>query len=250
MVFRKSSFGVTLLSFVSLLAIWYLVALLANSRIFPPPLDVLEVLLESIAKGELQYHISHTLIRVFISFVLAMTVGIGIGIALGISKSLDRFFDSWLTLLLNVPALVTIILCYVWLGLVETAAILAVAINKIPNVIVTIREGARALERDYLEMAQTFKLSRTIVLRHIILPQLAPYLVATTRSGLSLIWKIVLVVELLGRSSGVGFQLHLFFQLFDIASIFAYTLAFVLVIQVLEYGLLQPLERRISRWRR
>ncbi|HIO00404.1 MAG TPA: ABC transporter permease, partial [Alphaproteobacteria bacterium] len=36
----------------------------------------------------------------------------------------------------------------------------------------------------------------------------------------------------------------------DIASIFAYTLAFVLVIQVLEYGLLQPLERRISRWRR
>ena len=250
MVFRKSSFRVTLLSFVSLLAIWYLVALLANSRIFPPPLDVLEVLLESIAKGELQYHIGHTLMRVFISFVLAMTVGIGIGIALGISKSLDRFFDSWLTLLLNVPALVTIILCYVWLGLVEAAAILAVAINKIPNVIVTIREGARALERDYLEMAQTFKLSRTVVLRHIILPQLAPYLVATTRSGLSLIWKIVLVVELLGRSSGVGFQLHLFFQLFDIASFFAYTLAFVLVIQVLEYGLLQPLERRISRWRR
>ena len=177
-------------------------------------------------------------------------MGIGIGIALGISKSLDRFFDSWLTLLLNVPALVTIILCYVWLGLVEAAAILAVAINKIPNVIVTIREGARALERDYLEMAQTFKLNRTVVLRHIILPQLAPYLVATTRSGLSLIWKIVLVVELLGRSNGVGFQLHLFFQLFDIASIFAYTLAFVLVIQVLEYGLLQPLERRISRWRR
>ena len=99
-------------------------------------------------------------------------------------------------------------------------------------------------------MAQTFNLSRTVVLRHIILPQLAPYLVATTRSGLSLIWKIVLVVELLGRSSGVGFQLHLFFQLFDIASIFAYTLAFVLVIQVLEYGLLQPLERRITRWRR
>ena len=250
MAFRKSSFRMTLLSFVSLLAIWHSIALLANSRIFPPPMDVLEVLFESIDKGELQYHIGHTLMRVATSFVLAMTVGIGIGIALGISKSLDRFFDSWLTLLLNVPALVTIILCYVWLGLIETAAILAVAINKIPNVIVTIREGARSLERDYLEMAQSFKLSRTTVLRHIILPQLAPFLVATTRSGLSLIWKIVLVVELLGRSSGVGFKLHLFFQLFDIASIFAYTFAFVLVIQVLEYGLLQPLERRISRWRR
>ena len=99
-------------------------------------------------------------------------------------------------------------------------------------------------------MAHSFRLSRTVVLRQIILPQLSPYLMATTRSGLALIWKIVLVVELLGRSNGVGFQLHLFFQLFDIASIFAYTLAFVLVIQVLEYGLLQPIERRISRWRR
>ena len=233
-----------------MLAIWQFAGLWADSRLFPLPLTVLEVLLESITEGELQYHIGHTLLRVAVSFALAMTAGIGIGIALGISKPLDRFFDSWLTLFLNVPALVTIILCYVWLGLIETAAVLAVVINKIPNVVVTIREGARALERDYLEMAQSFRLSRSTVLRHIVLPQLAPFLVAATRSGLALIWKIVLVVELLGRSNGVGFQLHLFFQLFDIASILAYTLAFVLVIQVLEYGLLQPLERRMNRWRR
>ena len=246
----RKPIGVSLLSFASFLAIWQLVALWADSRLFPLPMTVLEVLLESIAEGELQYHIGHTLLRVAVSFALAMAVGIGIGITLGRSKPLDRFFDGWLTLFLNVPALVTIILCYVWLGLIETAAVLAVAINKIPNVVVTIREGARALERDYLEMAQSFRLSRFTVLRHIVLPQLAPFLIASTRSGLALIWKIVLVVELLGRSNGVGFQLHLFFQLFDIASILAYTLAFVLVIQVLEYGLLQPLERRMNRWRR
>ncbi len=250
MASRKSSFGISLISFICLLAIWNFVALWVNSRLFPLPLTVLHVLLESIEEGELQYHISYTLMRVFISFVLAMTLGIGIGIVLGISKPLDRFFDSWLTLFLNIPALVTIILCYVWLGLIESAAILAVSINKIPNVVVTIREGARALEKDYLEMAQSFRLSHATVLRHIVLPQLAPFLVASTRSGLALIWKIVLVVELLGRSNGVGFQLHLFFQLFDIASILAYTLAFVFVIQVLEYGILQPLERRVSRWRR
>lgn len=250
MAFQKSSVGVSLLSFVSFLVIWHIVAVGLDSRLLPQPLTVLDVLLESIAQGELQYHIGHTLMRVSISFILAMAVGVGIGIAMGISKSLDQFFDSWLTLFLNIPALVTIILCYVWLGLIETAAILAVTINKIPNVIVTIREGTRALERGYLEMAQSFRLSRIAVLRHIVLPQLAPFLMATTRSGLALIWKIVLVVELLGRSSGIGFQLHLFFQLFDIASILAYTLAFVLVIQILEYGFLQPLERRINRWRR
>ncbi|MDH3791666.1 MAG: ABC transporter permease, partial [Rhodospirillales bacterium] len=63
-------------------------------------------------------------------------------------------------------------------------------------------------------------------------------------------WKIVLVVELLGRSNGVGFQVYTFFQLFDVASIFAYTLAFVAVVQVIETAGLQPLEARVNRWRR
>ena len=81
------------------------------------------------------------------------------------------------------------------------------------------------------------------------LPQLYPYLMAAARSGLALIWKIVLVVELLGRSNGVGFQLNVFFQFFDIESILAYTLAFAAVILVVEAAGLRPLERRLNRWR-
>jgi len=58
------------------------------------------------------------------------------------------------------------------------------------------------------------------------------------------------VVELLGRSDGMGYQLHIFFQLFDVASILAYTIAFVAVIQLIELLLLKPLDRKALRWRR
>ena len=153
-------------------------------------------------------------------------------------------------LFLNIPALVTIILAYVWFGLIEAAAIAAVAVNKIPNVAVTLREGARALDKDLLDMARAYRLDRVTTLRHVVLPQLTPYIMAAARSGLALIWKIVLVVELLGRSDGVGFQIQLFFQLFDVPSILAYTLAFVVVVQAIELAILQPLERRANRWRR
>jgi NitT/TauT family transport system permease protein len=71
-----------------------------------------------------------------------------------------------------------------------------------------------------------------------------------TRSGLALVWKIILVVELLGRSDGMGYQLQLFFQLFDVASILAYTIAFVAVIQLLEWLVLKPLDHYGQRWRR
>jgi len=84
----------------------------------------------------------------------------------------------------------------------------------------------------------------------VILPQLYPYLAVSARSGLALIWKIVLVVELLGRGNGVGFQLGIYFQLFDVTGILAYSLAFIIVIQGIEHGLLQPIERRVTAWQR
>ena len=114
----------------------------------------------------------------------------------------------------------------------------------------TIREGARALDTGLMEMAEVFRVPRLRVLRDVILPQLYPYLAAAARSGLALIWKIVLVVELLGRSNGVGFQLGLYFQMFDVAGILAYALAFIAVVQLIEWGILQPLENRLNRWRR
>ncbi|MBT5344952.1 MAG: ABC transporter permease subunit, partial [Acidiferrobacteraceae bacterium] len=163
---------------------------------------------------------------------------------------LNRFLDSWLIFFLNLPALVTIILCYVWFGLIEIAAVLAVAINKIPNVVVTVREGARALDRDLDEMCRVYRLNGMARLRHVILPQLSPYLLASVRSGLALIWKIVLVVELLGRSNGIGFQLSVFFQMFDVANILAYSIAFIVVVQIIEWFGLRPLEITLNRWRR
>jgi len=151
---------------------------------------------------------------------------------------------------LNIPALVTIILCYVWFGLIESAAILAVVINKLPNVIVTIREGTKVLDKDLLEMARCYNFGKKKTFSQVIWPQLHPFVMAATRSGLALIWKIILVVELLGRSDGMGYQLHLFFQLFDVASILAYTVAFIAVIQTIELFILKPLDKKALRWRR
>jgi NitT/TauT family transport system permease protein len=112
-----------------------------------------------------------------------------------------------------------------------------------------LREGTRALDKDLLNMAKCYQFGRIKTLRHIILPQLHPFLMSATRSGLALIWKIILMVELLGRSNGMGYQLHLFFQWFDIASILAYTVAFVGVIQLLEFALLKPLDNLALKWR-
>ncbi|MGZ5619956.1 MAG: ABC transporter permease [Methylobacter sp.] len=240
----------SILSLLVFLGTWQGLAVYLNSNTLPTPEAVAKVFQQSCLSGELPFHLGVTLLRLVISFSIAMLLGCAIGIALGRNKKLDAFFDNWLVIFLNVPALVTIILCYVWFGLVESAAILAVVINKLPNVIVTIREGTRTLDQDLLDMARCYRFGKRKTLVHVIWPQLHPFVMGATRSGLALIWKIILVVELLGRSNGMGYQLHLFFQLFDVASILAYTIAFVAVIQLIELLILKPLDKKALRWRR
>ncbi|MET0674883.1 MAG: ABC transporter permease subunit [Bradyrhizobium sp.] len=238
-----------LVSFILFLATWWIGALLAGSAKLPMPSVVLATAIAEARSGALFLHLGATLARVALAFTLAMSVGSAIGYLMGRVRLADRLGDPWLILLLNLPALVVIVLAYIWAGLTETAAIAAIAINPLPTAVVTLRAGARALDPALDEMAQVFALPRWRTFRHVLLPQLAPYIAAAARSGLSLVWKIVLVAELLGRPDGVGFQIGVAFQLFDIPLLLAYSLSFAAVVLVIEAVLVQPFEVRVSRWR-
>ena len=237
-------------SLAALLAVWAVTAAMVHSRLLPGPLAVANTILVDIRSGDLPFQMACTLARVIASFSIAMLLGIAAGYAMGRLKAVDRYGDAWLIVLINMPALVTIIFVYVWIGLNETAAILAVAINKLPNVIVVMREGARALDPELDEMAKAFRFTWPSRIRHVVVPQLAPYLAACSRSGLSIVWKIVLVVELIGRPNGVGFVLNTAYQLFDMAKILGYSISFIVLMLLVESLLVQPLERRAIRWRR
>lgn len=238
-----------ILSALIFIAVWLVAAELVESRLLPTPWAVFLAIYYNISEGELLRHVGITLARVGVSFFIAMAFGTALGMIMGSNRRWDVALDGPLVFALNIPALVVIILCYIWFGLGEFAAILAVAINKFPVVVVTMREGARAVDSDLLQVAKAFRIDRRRTFFRIYLPQLFPYLLASARSGLALVWKIVLVVELLGRSDGVGFQLGMFFQFFDITNILAYSFAFISVVMAIELVLMAPIDRRLSEWR-
>ena len=249
MLIKKYLSSVKGFSFIFLCILWELLSSYSNPTTFPSLLSIGKTLYSEILDGELIFHLGMTLYRVFVSFFIAMILGIFIGMLMGNFKKFDTFFDGWNILFLNIPALVLIILSYIWFGLTEVAAIIAVSLNKIPNVIVTIREGAKSIDKSLLQVAFVYKVSKIKKFFVFYIPQLFPYIIAAARGGIALIWKIVLVVELLGRSNGVGFKIHEFFQFFDIKSILAYTIAFVIVMIGLELLCFKPLDNYSRRWR-
>ena len=239
-----------LVSVLVLLAGWQVAASAAGSRLLPAPLTILDFLARESARGDLWWNVGITLSRVGISFFLAMTLGVLLGVALGRSRRLNLVLDTPLLILLNTPALVITVLAYIWVGLNEAAAVVAVVLNKLPNVAVILREGARGLDPQLEEMARSYRFDRRTWIAHVLVPQLQPFVVAAARSGLSLAWKIVLVIELLGRPNGVGFAINYYFvQSLNVAAIIGYSLVFMSVMIAIDILILQRLEAYVRRWR-
>lgn len=232
-----------------LLTLWAALALTLNDPLLPPPWTVLAEVGRQTLSGPLIPDFARTLSRALIAFALSMALGTLIGALLGRLRIADGLFSSWIVIGLNIPAIVVAILCYIWMGLTETALILAVTINKTPLVATAVREGTRNLSAEFDELAAAYRMPLLRRLRLIVVPQLMPYLLTAARTGLSLVWKIVLVFEVLGSDGGVGFRIGIFFGFFDITAILAYTLTFIAVVLAVEYGLMRPLERRSLGWR-
>lgn len=237
------------LSIFAFAILWQSISILVNTDVFPSVVDILRSFFDHLLNKELIHHVSITLQRVFIAFIIAMIIGVFFGIIMGLFPRIDSSLDIFLIIGLNMPALVTIIICYIWFGLTDFSAILAVVINKVPIIIVNIREGVKSIDKKYLDLASIYEIQKKDVIQKICLPQIYPYLMATTRLTISLVWKIVLVIELLGRSDGVGFQIALFFQDFDITSIFAYSFTFISIVILIEKIFLNPIEVKMRKWR-
>ena len=109
-------------SALSLVLLWQVAAWWWPSSLLPTPLAVLDVAMHDALHGPLLHDLGATLRRVALAFLIAMLAGSAIGILMGRRRTLDLLLDPWLMLFLNLPALVVIILAYVWFGLAESTS--------------------------------------------------------------------------------------------------------------------------------
>jgi NitT/TauT family transport system permease protein len=151
---------------------------------------------------------------------------------------------------LTVPGLVWALLCVIWFGVSLWTAVVSIALGISPALILSIIQGVQSVDAQVMEMAHVFRLSRAAKLRYIWFPSLVPYLFSGARLGFSLAWKVIVLVELFGLSNGIGYQLNSEFSSQNVAGVIAWTIVFWIVMSVIEYGLLQSLERRSRRWQR
>jgi NitT/TauT family transport system permease protein len=232
------------------LALWQALSTLVSTDVLPTPAVTAAAIAGAAADGQLWVDMGITFVRMIAAFALAMSLAVGIGLALGTLRWFGLIFDFWVTVAASVPSLLYVVLAYLALGLNETAAIVAAALVVTPSAIFNVWQGATAVDPRLSEMARSFDLPRLTIVRRVLLPQTLPYLFAAARASLALTWKIVIFVELMGRSSGVGYRIQYWYNLFDMQRVLAAALPFMALMLLLELVVIRRLEVRLFSWRR
>ena len=232
-----------------LLAAWVGLSFVFSEQIIPGPIPVFEAILDNMQSGDGFFHLYKTVSRVVLGLTLAMFLGSGLGLVMGLSIKGEKFFESWVMVGLTIPAVVYAIICLLWFGLNDSAAVIAIGITAFPAVAINMWQGVKNIDMQLIAMGKAFRLPTRDLIRKIVLPQTVPYVLAATRYALGISWKIATTVELIGMSSGVGYMLHYWFGLFSMTQVFAWTLTFVIVLLFIEYTLINPFEKRVTAWR-
>jgi len=238
----------TLASYLSLLLVWVLAARAAPNLI-PGPVETLQFVAREYQRGVLIKHLLVTTQRVLSAFAVGMVIGVAAGAAMGASKRVDDLLQGWLVVLLTIPRILLFVVAYLTIGLSDQALVVALVITIVPTIVVAVREGARAIDGSLVEMARAFRRSPAATWLHVVLPQLVPYIVGTARGALALAWKMVVLGELLGRTSGVGYQISFYFQFFNMTGILAYGVTMMVLLAILDLGVMGVVQRVAFRWR-
>lgn len=235
---------------VCLLGLWEVMARVTASPLVPNVGEVFGEMRRLVVGGFALRQIGITLGRILSGFGVAFVISLLVGIAAARSITFRRFCDPAIILGLTVPGLVWALLCVIWFGVGLTTPIVAIALGVGPVMVLNVLQGMKAVDTEIVEMAHVFELSARDKLLHIWIPSLIPHLIGGARVGLSLGWKVIVLVELFGLSNGVGYQLNSEFSSQNVAGVLAWTIVFWAVMVVIEYGVLQSLERASSKWRR
>jgi len=238
-----------LLSFGLAFLFWQLLALMLPPSILPGPIATSIVLWENLVAGDVFRHLWITLLRVFGGLALALAIAVPVGVLMGVHRSAERILDIWVMVAMTIPSLCYALICFIWLGLNEYAAIVAIAVTAAPSIAINVWEGVKGIDVKLIQMARAYEADRRLILTRVLLPQVMPYIMASLRFGLGIIWKITVFVELIGRPNGVGFKLFYWYQLADMTQVLAWTLLFTLVMLLIELVALKELERRLFSWR-
>ncbi len=219
---KKAYIGISALSFLLVLLLWFYAVYIKNvdTMFLPSPIDTLQRGIKMFAKDNFFLDIRMSVQRVLIGFLISAVVGVPLGLLVGTYAPIAAFFEPFFSFFRYLPASAFIQLFILWIGIGESAKIAIIIVGSVAQIILMVATNVRNVSISLVEVSYTLGVTRFDVFWKIILPKSLPDIVDTLRIVLGWAWTYIIVAEMVGASEGVGFMITQAGRQFMIAKIF------------------------------
>lgn len=177
-----------------------------SSKILPSPTDIIHAAVNLSLSGELIKNIAISAERAGWGLLLGGCIGLTLGLLNGIFRPADRYLDTTIQMIRNVPHLALIPLVIIWFGIGEEGKIFLVTLGVFFPIYVNTYHGIKTADPQLLEMGRIYDLGPWQLFSQIIFPGALPSILVGLRYALGFMWLTLIVAETIATTSGIGYM--------------------------------------------
>ena len=243
----RGPIGASVTATAVFLVLWQLSDVIGER--IPGPIAVTLAAFKEVQIGEFISNFAVSMQRFGIGIGLAIVIGTALGLAIGASRVANDLLGDLNLVGLAIPAVIWALLCAMWFGFGDTAPIVTVVLSSVPFIAVNVAAGARSISPQLLDMSDSFGVSFSQRVRHIMLPAVSGYLFSGIRFAVMSGWNGLLLSEWFGASDGVGHRARYWYDANQLPGFVAWIAFFILFMVLTDRLVLERFSRYVFRWR-
>jgi NitT/TauT family transport system permease protein len=233
---------------VGFVGIWQVVAAPLDPVLYVAPSAVPGALLRVFRDlPPLPEHLWVTVREIVAAYALAIAAGLWLGFLLGLGKSLGRIYEPILAALYAIPSVVWYPSLMLFFGLGAASKIAFGFLLAFFPIVLSVLAGIRQVDRHLITVALSMGARQGTIFRKVMLPAISATLVGGLRAGLALSVVGVLVGEILGARSGLGYLINYAYGLLMTPEYAALVLIVAVAVLAID-GAASLIEARVRRW--
>ena len=251
---RKDKLVANLLKTASIIAgllLWHLLAVyVVNDPTFlVSPMVVVDTAYDMLfVSGELYPHLFASSWIFFYGFGLAIAAGVPLGFLMALNPAVRDYVNPWMTTLYSTPRIAFAPVLLLWFGIGGGAKVAIVFLGCLFPILINSYYGMRVVNRDYVELARSFRLSSSALFLKILLPASVPFILAGIRLSVGRGLTSVAIAEWFGATEGLGYLVFFAGQTLNVPVLFVGVAAFA-VLGILGFEMIRRIEALVTPWR-
>jgi len=245
---RLTAHRPAVIDLVAVAALWQLSTYYFSPAIVPPIQDIGDAIWKIFSQWDNLVSLLATSLRVVAGLSISFVLGAALGVVMGLFGGVRTYARPLLHMIQGVPALSWVVFAVIWFAQVEIRIAFILIIGTLPAFALYIDSAVKSVNLDLIHLGQALRANRLQILTKVIVPAIVPEIMSAWTVNLGNAVRVAVIAELIGSTTGVGFQLLQAQAVFDMAGAVAWTLSLVAVLFVYQ-GIISLVESRLLAWR-